>query len=70
MIKVPRFGFGTPGEWIIIVNQVQKSLAGQNVDAHPSMYASMKRLLKGDAKAEFLQQASLVRGRAVPNFLW
>ena len=69
VIKIPRFDSGTPEEWIIFVHLVQKSLVGQNVTSDPPMYKYMERVLKGDAKAEFLQQANLVVGRTVVNFI-
>ena len=47
---------------------VQKSLVGQNVTTGPSMYECMERVLKGDANAEFLQQANLVGICTVVNF--
>ena len=68
IIKIPRFDSGTPEEWIIFVYLVQKSLVGQNVTTGPPMYECMERVLKGDAKAEFLQQANLVGSRTVANF--
>ena len=68
VIKIPRFDSGTPEEWIIFVDLVQKSLVGQNVQKGPPMYDCMERVLKGDAKAEFLQQANLVGTRTVANF--
>ena len=47
---------------------VQKSLVGQNVTIGPPMYECMERVLTGDAKAEFLQQANLAGARTVANF--
>ena len=47
---------------------VQKSLVGQNVTTGPPMYECMERVLKGDAKAEFLQQANSVGSCTVANF--
>ena len=47
---------------------VQKIIVGQNVTTGPPMYECMERVLKGDAKAKFLQQANLVGSRAVANF--
>ena len=54
LIKIPRFDSGTPEEWIIFMDLVQKSLVGQNVSTGPPMYKCMERELKGDAKVEFL----------------
>ena len=68
VIKIPRFDSGTPKEWIIFVDLVQKSLVGQNVTTDPPMYTCMERVLKDDAKAEFLQQANLVGSCTVANF--
>lgn len=68
VIKIPRFGSGTPEEWIIFMDLVQKSLVGQNVTTGPPMYECMERVLTGDAKAEFLQQANLAGARTVANF--
>ena len=47
---------------------VQKSLVGQNVTTGPPMYECMERVLTGDAKAEFLQQANLAGACTVANF--
>ena len=58
IIKIPWFDSGTPEEWIIFVDLVQKSLIGQNVTTGPPMYKCMERVLKGDTKAEFLQKAN------------
>ena len=68
VIKIPRFDSGTPEEWIIFVDLVQKALVGQNVTTGPPMYKCMERVLKGDAKAEFTQQANLVGSCTVGNF--
>ena len=68
VIKIPRFDPGTPEEWIIFVDLVQKSLVGQNITTGPLMYKCMLRVLKGDAQAEFLQQANLVCSCTVTNF--
>ena len=59
---------GTPEEWITFVDLVQKSLVGQNVTTGPPIYECMERVPKGDAKAEFLQQANLVGSCSVGNF--
>ena len=67
IMKFPRFYSDTPEEWIIFV-EVQKSLVGQNVTTGPPMCECMERVLKGDAKAEFLQQATLAGSRTVANF--
>ena len=66
--KIPRFDSDTPEEWIIFVDLVQKSLVGQNIITGPPMYKCMERVLKGDTKAEFLQQANLVGSHTVANF--
>ena len=68
VIKIPRFDSGTPEEWIIFVDLVQNSLVGQNVTTGLLMYKCMERMLKGDAKAEFLQQANLVGSCTVATF--
>ena len=68
MIKIPRFDSGKPKEWIIIMDLVQKTLVGQNVTTGPPMYKCMERVLKGDTKAEFTQQANLARSCTVGNF--
>ena len=46
VIKIPRFDSGTPEEWIIFVDLVQKSLVGQNVTTGPPMYECMERVLQ------------------------
>ena len=60
MIKIAIFDSGTTEQWIIFVDLVQESIVGQNVTTGPPMYKCMERMLKGDAIAEFLQQANLV----------
>ena len=67
IIKISRFDYGTPEEWIIFVDLVQKSLGGQNVITGSLKYKCMERVQKRDAKAEFLQQASLVGCCTVAN---
>ena len=67
-IQILRFDSGTPEEWIIFVGLVQKSLVGLNVTTGPPMYKCIKRVQKGDAKAEFLLQANLVGSCTVANF--
>ena len=68
VIKIPRFDFGTSEEWIIFVDLFQKSLVGKHATSVPPIYKCMERVLKGDAKAEFLQQANLVGSCIVINF--
>ena len=58
VFKIPIFDSGAPEEWIIFVDLVQKSLVGQNVITGPPMYKCIERVMKGDGKAEFLQQAN------------
>ena len=50
------------------MNLVQKIFVGQNVTTGPPKYKCMERVLKGDAKADFLQQANLVGSYTVANF--
>ena len=45
-----------------------KNPLGQNVTTGPPMYECMERVLKGNAKAEFLQQDKLVGSCTVNNF--
>ena len=66
--KIPRFDSGTPKQWIIFVDLVQKVLVGQNVTTGPPMYKCMEMVLKGDAKVEFTQQVNLVGSHTVGNF--
>ena len=68
VIKIPRFDSGTSDEWIIFVDLVKKSLVQWNINISSPMYKCMKRVLKGDAKAEFLQKANLVGSCKVANF--
>ena len=58
VIKILRFDSGTPEEWIIFVDLVQKSLVGQNITIGLLIYECIKKVLKGDAKAEFLQHTN------------
>ena len=64
VILSSRFDSGTPEEWIIFVDSIQKSLVGQNVTSGPTMYECMERELKVDA----IQQANLVGSYTVANF--
>ena len=59
VLKFLRFNDGVAEECIIFVDLVQMALAGQNVTTGPPMYKFMERVLKGNAKAEFTQQANL-----------
>ena len=68
VIKIPRFDSGTPEEWIIFVDLVQQALVGQNVTTGSAMYKCMEWVLKGDAKAEFIQQANLEGSHTAGNF--
>ena len=68
MIKIPRFDSGTPEEWIIFMDLVQKSLVGWNVTTGSPINERTERVLKGDSKDEFLQQANLVGSCIVTNF--
>ena len=68
IIKIQRFGSGTPEEWIIFMELVQKSPVGQNVTKGLPMYECMERVLVGDIKAEFWQQANLAGSHIVANF--
>ena len=68
MIKIPKFDSGTPEEGIIFMDLVQKNLVGQNVTNGPTIYEYIERVLKADAKAEFLQQAYPRGSRTVANF--
>ena len=68
VIKISRFDSGTPEEWIIFVDLVQMSVEGQNVTTGLPMYKCIERVLKGDAKSEFLQKANLVGKRTFANF--
>ena len=67
IIKIPSFDLGTHEEWIIFMGLVQKSLVGQNVTTGSLLYKYMERVLKGDAKAIFYQQANLVGNGTVAN---
>ena len=55
-IKIPRFDSGTPEEWIMFLDIVQKSLLGQNITTGQPMYECMERVLKDDARAEVHRQ--------------
>ena len=68
LFKIPRFDSGTLEEWIVFVDLVQKSLVGQNGTTGPPKYECMERVLKRDAKAEFLQKANFVGSCTVANF--
>ena len=67
VIKIRRFDSGTSEEWIIFVDLVQKSHVGQNITTGPPMYKCIERVLKGDTKAKFTQQANLVGSCTVAN---
>ena len=56
-VKIPRYGSGTPEDWLIFTDLVKKAISGQNITTGPAMYNCMERVLKGDAKAEFISRA-------------
>ena len=56
VIKIPRFGSGTPEERIIFKELVHKSLVGQNVTTDPPMYECMERVLKVTPKLYFISR--------------
>ena len=58
VIEFPILESGTLKVWIIFVNLVQKSLEGQNIISGQPMYRCMGRVLKGDIKDVFFQQAT------------
>ena len=60
VIKILRFDSGTLEGWIFFVDLVQKTVVAQNISTGTPMYKYTERVLKGDAKAEFTQQANLV----------
>ena len=66
--KIPRFDSGMPEEWILFLDLVQKALVGQSATTGPPMNECMERVLEGDAKAEFFQQANIVGCCTVGNF--
>ena len=68
IIKIPRFDSGMPEDQIIFVDQVQKALVGQIVNTGSPMCNCMERVLKGDAKAKFLQQTNFIGSCTVGNF--
>ena len=68
VIKIPRFDSGAPEEWIMFVDLVQKALVGQNITTGLPMYECIEKILKGDAKVEFTQQAYLVGSCTFGNF--
>ena len=69
VIKIPIFVSGMNEKWIIFKDLVQKSLVEQNVNTGQLMYECIERVLTGDAKAEFLQQASSAGNHTVANFI-
>ena len=69
VIENPRFDSGTPDEWNFFVDVLLKALVGQHVATGTPIYKYMKRVLKGDPKAVFLQQANYVGHRTVPILL-
>ena len=68
VVKIPRYGSGTPEDWLIFIDLCKKAIIGQNVTAGPPMYAFMERVLKGDAKAEFDAKANAAGTRTVEHF--
>ena len=68
MIKIPIFDSGTPEEWIVFVCPVQKTLVGQKITTVTPIHKCMEQVVKGDAKAEFTQQAYLEGSHTVGNF--
>ena len=68
VVKIPRYGSGTPEDWLIFIDLCKKAIGGQNVTTGPPMYAFMERVLKGDAKAEFIVKANAEGTKTVEHF--
>ena len=68
VVKIPRYGSGTPEDWLMFLDLCKKAIIGQNVTAGPPMYAFMDRVLKGDAKAEFTVKANAEGTKTVEHF--
>jgi hypothetical protein len=68
VVKIPRYGSGTPEDWLMFIDLCKKAIIGQNVTTGPPMYAFMDRVLKGDAKAEFTVKANAEGTKTVEHF--
>ena len=67
VIKISRFYSGTPEKCIIFLDLSEEPCRTKYTTG-PPIHKCMEGVLKGDAKAEFLQQANLVGSRIVANF--
>ena len=68
VVKIPRYGSGTPEDWLVFIDLCKKAIIRQNVTTPPPMYAFMDRVLKGDAKAEFVAKADAMGSKTVDHF--
>ena len=67
-IQIPYFGAGTPEEWLMFLDNLDKALVGQNITDGPGRYEFTERLLKGDALATFRLKTVEVGTRTADHF--
>ena len=67
-IQIPYFGTGTPEEWLMFLDNLDKALVGQHITDGPGRYTFTERLLKGDALATFRLKTLEVGTRTVDHF--
>ena len=67
-IQIPYFGTGTPEEWLMFLDNLDKALVGQHITDGPRRYEFTERLLKGDALATFRLKTLEVGTRTVDHF--
>jgi len=67
-LTVPYFRSGTTEEWFKFVSALRKVIDGQNLTQGPARYAMARRLLVGDALAQFNNVAGDLGNETVAHF--
>ena len=67
-LQVPYFSTGSPEEWLLFMDNLNKAIIGQNITTGPSRYEFAERVLKGDALATFRHKTVETGNRTVENF--
>ena len=67
-IQIPYFGSGTPEEWLMFLDNLDKALVGQHITDGPGRYEFTERLLQEDTLATFRLKTLEVGTRTVDHF--
>jgi len=67
-LTVPYYRSGTPEELLMFCENIQKVIVGQNITQGPAKYALAKRLLQGEALAQFKIAAQSLGAETIAHF--